>query len=40
MEAVYFLFIYCIKFFSDVGEVFNTLYGDEEQPSVILIGHR
>ncbi|GIY81906.1 hypothetical protein CDAR_43352 [Caerostris darwini] len=24
---------------SDVGEVFNTLYGDEDQPSVILIGH-
>ncbi|KFM80894.1 Protein phosphatase methylesterase 1, partial [Stegodyphus mimosarum] len=24
---------------SDVGEVFNTLYGDEEQPSVVLIGH-
>ncbi|XP_015925816.1 protein phosphatase methylesterase 1 isoform X2 [Parasteatoda tepidariorum] len=24
---------------SDVGEVFNTLYGDEEQPNVILIGH-
>ncbi|GFQ72732.1 protein phosphatase methylesterase 1 [Trichonephila clavata] len=24
---------------SDVGEVFNTLYGDEDQPSVVLVGH-
>ncbi|XP_054717234.1 protein phosphatase methylesterase 1-like [Uloborus diversus] len=28
-----------IRLSSDVGEVFNTLYGDEDQPSVILIGH-
>lgn len=24
---------------SDVGEVFNALYGDEDQPPVVLIGH-
>ncbi|KAF8783308.1 Protein phosphatase methylesterase 1 like protein [Argiope bruennichi] len=24
---------------NDVGEVFKTLYGDEDQPSVILVGH-
>lgn len=28
-----------LRLSSDVGEIFNTLYGEEDQPSVVLIGH-